>query len=148
MKTLRKYSIRRDSLETGCQTDMWAFTGRLPRSDMNLIETVKGLVQEYWHDNSRTSSNQKDVVKLRKGSRNCEPHIKHFLDMTQIELYERFRRAHTELNMGERSFEKCKPWYVRVNTTHNTCCCRYHIEYGYYYDTYTYIFHVLHNTLV
>ena len=83
MKTLRKYSIRRDRLETGCQTDMWAFTGRLPRSDMKLIEVVKGLVQEYWHDNSRPSSNQKDVVKLRKGSRDHEPHIKHFLDLTQ-----------------------------------------------------------------
>ena len=62
---------------------MWAFTGRLPHSDMKLIEAVKGLVQEYWHDNNITSSNQKDVVKLRKGSRDREPHIKHFLDMTQ-----------------------------------------------------------------
>ena len=130
------------------QIDMWAFTGRLPRFDMKLIEAVKGLVQEYWHDNSRPSSNQKDVVKLRKGSRDREPHIKHFLDMTQTKLYERLRRAHTELNLGQRSFEKCKPWYVRVNTTHNTCCCHYHIEYGYYNDTYMYIFHVLHNTLV
>ena len=55
---------------------------------------------------------------------------------------------HTELNLGQRSFEKCKPWYVRVNITLKTCCCRYHIKYGYYYDTYKYIFHVLHNTLV
>ena len=83
MNTLQKYSIIRDSLDTSCQTDMWAFTGRLPHSDMNLIEVVKGLVQEYWHDNSRPSSNQKDVVKLRKGSRDREPHIKHFLEMTQ-----------------------------------------------------------------
>lgn len=85
---------------------MWAFTGRLPCSDRKLIEAVKGLVQEYWHDNSRPSSNQKDVVKLRKSSRDHEPHIKHFLDMKQLELYERFRRAHTELNLGQRSFEK------------------------------------------
>ena len=62
---------------------MWAFTGTLPRSDMKLIEAIKGLVQEYWYDNSSPSSNQKDVVKLRKGSRDHEPHIKHFLDMTQ-----------------------------------------------------------------
>ena len=88
---------------------MWAFTGRLPHSDMKLIEAVKELVQEYWHDNSRPSSNQKDVVKLRKGSRDREPHIKHFIDMTQIELYERFKRAHTELNLGQIYFEKCKP---------------------------------------
>ena len=99
---------------------MWAITGRLPHFNMKLIEAVKGLVQEYWHDNNRPSSNQKDVVKLRKGSRDREPHIKHFLDMTQTKLYERFRRAHTKLNLGQRSFEKCKPWYVRVNTTRNT----------------------------
>ena len=79
---------------------MWAFIGRLPHSDMKLIEAIKGLVQEYWHDNSRPSSNQKYVVKLRKGSRDHEPHIKHFLDMTQTELYERFRIAYSELNLG------------------------------------------------
>jgi hypothetical protein len=62
---------------------MWAFSSRLPRFDMKLIEAVKGLVQEYWNDNNIPSSNQKYVVKLRKGSRDREPHIKHFLDMTQ-----------------------------------------------------------------
>ena len=41
-----------------------------------------------------------------------------------------------------------KPWYVEINTTHNTCCCRYHIQYAYYYDTYIHILCVLHNTLV
>ena len=54
---------------------MWAFAVRLPHSDMKLIEAVKGLVQEYWHDNSRLSSNQKHVVKLRKGSKDREAHI-------------------------------------------------------------------------
>ena len=62
---------------------MWVFTSRLPHYDMKLIEVVKGLVQENWHDSCRPSSNQKDVVKLRKGSRDHEPHIKQFLDMTQ-----------------------------------------------------------------
>ena len=109
---------------------------------------VKGLVQELWRDNSIPSSNQKDVLKLRMGSRDREPHIKHFLDMTQIELYERFRHEHDELNLGQRAFEKCKPWYVKINTTRNTCFCRYHIEYGYYYDTYIHILHVFNNTLV
>jgi hypothetical protein len=82
VKTLQKYSIRQYSLDTGFQTDMWAFTGRLPHSDMKLIEVVKALVQEFWHENNRPSSNQKDVVKLRKGSRDHEPYIKHFLEMT------------------------------------------------------------------
>ena len=50
--------------------------------------------------------------------------------------------------MGQRSFKKCKPWYVKINTTHNTCCCRYHIEYSYYYDTYIHILCGLHKNIV
>ena len=84
---------------------------------------VKGLVQEFWHDNSRPSSNQKDVLKLRRGSRDREPRIKHFLDMTQIELYEIFRHEHNEFNLGQTSFKKSKPWYVKIKTTRNTYCC-------------------------
>ena len=90
---------------------------------MKLIDVVKELVQEFWHDNSRPSSNQKDVLKLIMGSRDREPHIKHFLDMTQTELYERFRHEHNELNLVQGSFEKLKPWYAKINTTRNTCCC-------------------------
>ena len=52
------------------------------------------------------------------------------------------------LNLGKRSFEKCKPWYVRINTLRNTCCCRYHVEYEYYYETFSYIRHVLHTNHV
>ena len=62
---------------------MWAFTGRLPHSDMNLIGVVKGLVHYFWHENTRPYSNQKDVLKLRRGSKYHEPHIKYFLDITQ-----------------------------------------------------------------
>ena len=115
---------------------------------MKLIDAVKGMVQEFWHDNSRPSSNQKDVLKLRMGSRDREPHIKHFLDMAQTKLYKRFRHEHNELNLGQRSFEKCKPWYVKISTTRNTCCCRYHIEYAYYYDTYIYLYCVFFITLL
>ena len=68
--------------------------------------------------------------------------------MTQTKLHERFRHEYNELNLGQRSFEKCKPWYVKINTTRNTCCCRYHNEYAYYYDTHIHILRVLHNILV
>ena len=76
---------------------------------MKLIDVVKGLVQEFWRDNSRPSPNQKYVLKLRRGSRDCEPHIKNFLDMTQTKLDEGFIHEHNELNLGQISFEKCKP---------------------------------------
>ena len=75
---------------------------------MKLIDAVKGLVQDFWRDNSTPSSNQNDVLNLRRGSRDREPHFKHFIDMTQIELYERFRHEHNELKLGKISFKKCK----------------------------------------
>ena len=56
IKAFRRYFSRREQLDSG-ETNVWSFVGRLPRSDMNLIDAVKGLVQEFWHDNSRPSSN-------------------------------------------------------------------------------------------
>ena len=148
VKTLRRYSIRREHLDTTGQTDFWAFIGRLPRRDMKLVDAVKGLVHSFWHDHTRPSSNRKDVLKLRIGSKDREPHIKHLLDITQTELYERFKNEHKELNLGQRSFEKCKPFYVKINTLRNTCCCRYHVEYEYWYETFLYIRRVLHTNHV
>ena len=63
-KTLKKYSIRRDSLDIEGQMEkLWAYSGRLPRKYMKLVEGVKGLVQTFWHDNTRPSSNISDVLK-------------------------------------------------------------------------------------
>ena len=90
----------------------------------------------------------KICTKIENGFKGHEPHIKNFLDMTQIELYERFRHEHNELNLVQRSFEKWKPWYVKITTTRNTCCCQYHIEYDYYYNTYIHISCVFHKTLM
>jgi len=144
-KTLKKYSVRRDNLDVEGQMEtLWAFSGRLPRKDMKLVEAVKGLVQTFWHDNTRPSSNTKDVLKHCRGSRHTEPHVKHYLDMTQTQLFEMFKVAHVELRLGQRSFEKCKPWYVRINTIRNTCCCRYHIEFDLYYHTFAHIRRFLH----
>ena len=111
---------------------------------MKLVEAVKGLVQTFWHDNTRPSSNMKDVLKHCRGSRNNEPHFKHYLDMTQTQLFEMFKVSHVELRLGQRYFEKCKPWYVRIHTIQNTCCCRYHIEFDLYYHTFAHTDHFLH----
>ena len=108
-KTLTKYSIRRDNLDVEGQMEtLWAFSGRFPRNDMKLVEAVKGLVQTFWHDNSRPSFNTKDVLKHCRGSRNNEPHVKHYLDMTQTQLFEMFKFSHIEIRLEQRSFEKCK----------------------------------------
>ena len=114
---------------------------------MKLVDVVKDLVQKFWHDHTIRSSNQRDVLKLRKGSTECEPHFKKFLDTTKTRFYERFKNEHTQLNLGQRSLKKCKPWYVRICIDQNTCCCRYHVEYEYFYDTYKHIFCDFHTNL-
>ena len=43
IKALRSYCSRREQLDSG-ETDVWSFIGRFPRSDMNLIDVVKGQV--------------------------------------------------------------------------------------------------------
>ena len=66
------------------QKYFWTFFGRFPFLDMQLLDASKELVQKIWHENTRPSSNQRDVVKLRKDTNDHKPHNKHFLDMTQI----------------------------------------------------------------
>ena len=80
---------------------LWAFSGRFHRKDMKLVEAVKGLVQTFWHDNTRPSSNTKDVLKHCRGSHHTEPHVKHYLDMRQTQLFEMFKVAHVELRLGK-----------------------------------------------
>ena len=79
---------------------LWGVSGRFPHKDMKLGEAVKGLVQTFWHDNTRTSSKREDVLKHCRGSRNTEPHVKHYLDMTQTQMFEMFKVSHVELRLG------------------------------------------------
>jgi hypothetical protein len=46
---------------------------------MKLIRVVEGLVQKFWHEHARPSSNQNDMLKLRRGSSDYKPQINTFL---------------------------------------------------------------------
>ena len=74
---------------------------------------------------------------------NNEPHVKHYLDMKQTQLFEMFKVSHVEIRLRQISFEKCNPWYVRINTIQNTGYCSYHIEFDIYYHTFSRIHHFL-----
>ena len=50
---------------------------------MKLVDAVKGLVQSFWHDHTRHSSKWKDVLKVRRGSKDRDQHIKNLLDIRQ-----------------------------------------------------------------
>jgi hypothetical protein len=80
-KMLWRYSIKRQILGNLGQKDYWAFICRIPCSNMKLIGVAKGLVQNFWHEHTNPSSNQKEVVMLRRDFICHETHIKYFLDM-------------------------------------------------------------------
>ena len=56
--------------------------------------------------------------------------------MTQIQFFNKFKDEHKELNLSINTFVQQKPWYVRPITIRDTCCCRYHVEFELYYDTF------------
>ena len=104
-KTLKKYSVRRDNLEVEGQMEtLWAFSDRFPRKDMKLVEAMKGLLPTFWHDNTRPSSNTNDVLKCCRGSMNNELHVKHYLYMTQTQLFKMFKVSHVELRLRPKTF--------------------------------------------
>ena len=63
-KTLHKYSHVREKLDSLGQIDCWAFIGRVPHSNMKLIDAVKELVQKFWPENTNIQS--KRCVKVKK----------------------------------------------------------------------------------
>ena len=88
-------------------------------------------------DNTRVSRNSRDVLKLRVGSKIRDPHPKHLLDMTQTEMFKKFVDAKVlTITISQRSFEKCKPWYVRINKERITCFCKTHVQFHYHYDVF------------
>ena len=56
--------------------------------------------------------------------------------MTQIELFNKFKEQHKEVKIFINTFVQQKPWFVRPITIRDTCCCRYHLEFELYYDTF------------
>ena len=58
-------------MQTPGGKDCWDFVGRFPSRDMKLIDVVKDSVQMLGNDHTRPSSNQRDVLMLRKGSTEC-----------------------------------------------------------------------------
>jgi len=73
------------------------------------------------------SLNQKNVIKLRRGYKNCELHIKQFLNTTQIKLYESFKNEYNALSLKKDLLKKASLGMLKqiysithvVDTTYN-----------------------------
>ena len=44
--------------------------------------------------------------------------------------------SNVDANISLSTFVKLKPWYVKPIVVRETCCCRYHVEFELYYETF------------
>ena len=80
---------------------------------------------------------------MKNRKNNHEPHAKHFLDMTETQFYEMFLQIFPQVKISQSFFGMTKPFYVKINHAHTTCC-RVHVDFPMHYDVYHYICCNLH----
>lgn len=115
-----------------CDKDaLWKLTKRKTRSNA-ISDQDKQLAQDFWSSPgiSRATGNKKDIKRERVGPKQYVFHEKQVLEKTQTEVYEEFKAKFPDVRMGQRAFEKCKPFYVIETRPQDrqSCCCRAHVE--------------------
>lgn len=60
-------------------------------------------------------------------------HPKHFVDTTQGELFESFKKEFSNVKNFQRMFESLHPSFVHINKVCETCC-QNHIEFHLYFQ--------------
>ena len=109
----------------------WLDVSRKTRSDAISANTKK-LAYEFWAspDISRPTGNKKDIVRERVAAKTYMTHEKQLLDKSQTEVYLEFKSKYPEIKIGQRTFEKCKPFFVKPAREEDrvSCCCRTHVE--------------------
>lgn len=110
-RTLTRSISTREQLEIMNPHQNLAVVCRAPRNG-KVLDEWRGIVIEFWNENSRVSSNRRDVLTHRISRGVREEHQKQFLDISQTELFHKFQDAHPNITIGQRTFEAMKPWYI------------------------------------
>ncbi|MES9884023.1 MAG: hypothetical protein ABW185_24515 [Sedimenticola sp.] len=114
------------------------FTERKTRSDCISAENKK-LIYEFWKSPgiSRPSCNKNEIKRVRLGKNVYSSHALHVLEKTQTECFLDFKSHYPNIQLSQRTFEKCRPYFVQpAREKHrNTCCCRYHTEIHYVFKS-------------
>lgn len=109
---------------------LWECTKRRTRCDA-IPEEQKLLAQDFWSSPgiSRTTGNKKDCKKSAS-DQNSTFGMKNKFWKKQTEVYKEFRNKYPDIHMGQRAFEKCKPFYVIEPRPQDrqSCCCCMHVE--------------------
>lgn len=122
-------TIRTTVLKT--ERSCWTYTFRKTRTDAISTET-KQLAYDFWlrPGISRPTGNKADIKRERIGPKLYTSHAVYILEKTQTEVYLDFISENPDIKIRQRSFENCKPYFVRQARPkdRHTCCCRYHVE--------------------
>jgi hypothetical protein len=117
----------------------YRYTTRKTRSD-KLSDDARKTIYDFWcsPEISRQTGNQKDVKRIRVCPKMYYSHAIQILEKTQSEAFLNFQQTHPEIQISQRTFEKCKPYFVRAARIKDrtTCCCRYHLECKYLFNSF------------
>ena len=109
----------------------WTYTERKTRSDAIRTEHRK-LAHKFWSspEISRTKPDKKNFVRIRWAAETWVSHQRQMLEKTQTEVYLEFKENFLHVQIGQRAFECCKPFYVSAPQKFDwvSCCCRAHVE--------------------
>ena len=102
---------------------------RKPRKD-KLSEELKEKARQFWIENSQPVNDKKKVVRQRISKNIYAENVKHVLTTTQFNVYKQFMKKNPDVKIGQRSFESCKPYFIKSATKKDriTCLCRKHVE--------------------
>ncbi|CAG2239434.1 unnamed protein product [Mytilus edulis] len=118
----------------------YEYVKRKTRSD-KLSEEVRKMIYDFWcsPENSRQTGNKIDVKRVRIGIKTYCSHAVQILEKTQSEVFLSFQQTRPEIKISQRTFEKCKPYFIRAARPKDrtTCCCRYHLENKYLFQSFS-----------
>ena len=112
------------------QSLRWLDVSRKTRSDA-ISDDTKQLAYDFWASPyiSRPKGN-KDIFGERVVANTYLTHEKQLLDKSQTEVYLKFKKKYPEIKIGQRTFKKCKPFFLKPAKEEDrvSCCCRTHVE--------------------
>ncbi|VDI41069.1 Hypothetical predicted protein [Mytilus galloprovincialis] len=106
---------------------------RATKSLANILgNEPKRIVHDFWLQSnvSRPTNNKNDIKRVRISPNVYSSHSCYILEKTQTEVFLQFKNEYPDEKIGQRAFEKCKPYFVRTAQFKDkvTCCCRQHVE--------------------
>ena len=121
---------RRHSVLTE-KSGSWLVTERKTRSDA-VSEEHRKLAHDFWSspEISRPTGNKKDFIRQRFGLKEYIHHEKQIMSTIQTEAFLLVKEKYPEIKIGQRCFEKCKPFFVFPTRPQDrlSCCCKAHVE--------------------